>query len=98
MSLVVNIRDFKELPEDVKRVDRRTTWGNPFKIGDPDASNHPMTREQVIALYREYAEAKVKDNPRWLEPLRGYRLACWCAPLPCHADVLVEMLTAKIGG
>lgn len=27
-----------------------------------------------------------------LEPLRGKRLACWCHPLPCHGDVIVELL------
>lgn len=31
-------------------------------------------------------------NPRWLDPLRGKDLMCWC-PLnqPCHADVLLEI-------
>jgi hypothetical protein len=32
---------------------------------------------------------------RWLAPLRGHDLACWC-PLdqPCHADVLLELANA----
>jgi Domain of unknown function (DUF4326) len=26
-----------------------------------------------------------------LPELRGKTLVCWCAPLPCHGDVLVEL-------
>ena len=28
-----------------------------------------------------------------LERLRGRTLGCWCAPEPCHADVLVGVIT-----
>ena len=27
-----------------------------------------------------------------LPDLEGMRLGCWCAPLPCHGDVLVKLL------
>lgn len=27
----------------------------------------------------------------WLRSLRGKRLACHCAPLPCHADTYAEL-------
>lgn len=33
-----------------------------------------------------------------LEPLRGKRLACWCHPLPCHGDVIVEWLDSHPRG
>jgi len=26
-----------------------------------------------------------------LGELRGKDLICWCAPLPCHADILLEL-------
>nr|WP_229711455.1 DUF4326 domain-containing protein [Streptomyces daqingensis] len=29
-----------------------------------------------------------------LPGLRGRRLGCWCAPLPCHAEVIAELADA----
>lgn len=95
------------LPPDVVRIDRGSPWGNPYRIGaiadailvDDDAG--PMDRvtidrELAILLYRGFAEASIARDPRWLEPLRGRRLACWCAPMLCHGDVLVELETPAI--
>ncbi|GAG87489.1 unnamed protein product, partial [marine sediment metagenome] len=28
--------------------------------------------------------------------LKGKDLVCWCAPLPCHADVLLELANPSI--
>jgi len=65
-------------------VGRPTKWGNPFHIGrDGD-------RETVIRRYEEY----ILENDyllNCLHELKGKTLSCWCAPLPCHADVLVRM-------
>jgi ParB family chromosome partitioning protein len=63
-------------------VDRRTEWGNPFEL--PYDGN----RETVI---RNYAEHYLPNKPSLLSrlhELRGKALACWCAPEPCHADIL----------
>ena len=65
-------------------VGRPSLFGNPFKIGkDGD-------RETVIAMYKEY----LLKNPELMESLpslRGKDLICWCAPYPCHADILLEL-------
>lgn len=67
-------------------VGRPTRWGNPHVIkGD-------MDRADAICLFRSYAEDRLRKDPRWLDPLIGKHLLCWCAPLPCHADVLLELL------
>lgn len=65
-----------------ERIDRRSDWGNPYEIpGDGD-------RTTVIASYAEgYLPRKLSLLPR-LPELRGKALGCWCAPLPCHGDVL----------
>ena len=76
---VANFRD--GLVPDAVVVSRPSKWGNPFKIG------RDGTREQVIAKYEEW----LMKQPRLLAALpelRGKTLVCWCAPLPCHADVL----------
>lgn len=73
-----------------RNVMRPTRWGNPYPIGER------MTRERSIALYREWLRGRLRDDPEFLEPLRGYHLGCTCAPgLECHADVLLEALYGR---
>jgi hypothetical protein len=67
-------------------ISRGTRWGNPFVIGkDGD-------RAEVIAKFREYASARLEVDKHWLVPLVGKDLVCFCAPLACHGDVLIEMI------
>lgn len=80
----------KRLPEGAVYVGRPSMWGNPFVIG------RDGTREEVIAKYRAGLAAL---DPLVLAVRLGQladrnptALACWCAPEPCHADVLAELL------
>lgn len=69
---------------DAVYVGRPTKWGNPFVIG------RDGSRAEVIAKYEE----RLRASPlmmRELAELRGKSLVCWCAPLPCHADVLLRL-------
>lgn len=69
-------------------IGRPSKWGNPFVIGKDG------TRQQVIDKYREWIIDRLnsgivtKDE---LAALRGKTLGCWCAPAPCHGDVLLEL-------
>ena len=84
MARVVHLRD---APRDAIRIDRRTAWGNPFRIG-PDG-----TREEVIAKYRDNLWKRIHAGNIDLDALaalHGKDLACHCAPLPCHGDALAE--------
>jgi len=65
-------------------VARPSKWGNPFHIG------RDGTRDEVIAKYREWLKTK-PELLLDLHELVGKDLLCWCAPLPCHADILLEM-------
>lgn len=65
---------------------RDSKWGNPFKI------TSSCGRLEVIQRYREYAIQRLEENPHWLDELRGKDLVCWCAPLACHGDVLLELI------
>jgi hypothetical protein len=69
------------------RIDRATKWGNPFRIGVHG------TREEVVARYRVYISAPAQVHLRRAikKELKGKRLGCWCAPLPCHGDILAEL-------
>jgi hypothetical protein len=81
-------------PADAVYVGRPTVWGNPFVIG------RDGTRAEVIEKYKQQidaldplqAHAFVNDCIRWLG---GKDLVCWCAPLPCHADILLEIANPR---
>lgn len=67
------------------RICRPGQWGNPFRIG------RDGTREETIEKYRKW----ILMQPMLLAQLyilKDKRLGCWCKPLPCHGDVLVEMV------
>ena len=74
------------IPPEAIYVGRPSKWGNPYRIGK-DGS-----RTEVIKLYRYYlAMANLGHTTLNLGELRGKDLICWCAPLPCHADILLEL-------
>ena len=78
--------------------------GEPVIRGDgPDLGIRVEMTEGTMgsAVWIMHARAGVRDLPKRpaIEPLRGHDLACWCPeqnivgmPMPCHADVLLEML------
>lgn len=76
-------------PNGAVYVGRPSKFGNPFVIGrDGD-------RARVVERYRAY----LRGSPELiasLPELRGHDLVCHCAPLACHADVLLE-LAAQTG-
>ncbi len=96
MDTVINLRREPELRRMFEHapvhgntvlVDRRTRWGNPFRIG-PDGS-----RARVIAQYRTDLWRRIRGGIITMEELaelHGKRLACWCDPLPCHGHVIAR--------
>lgn len=66
-------------------IGRPSKWGNPYQIGVHG------TREEVIQKYREMILGNEKLLAA-LPELRGKVLGCWCSPLACHGDVLVELV------
>ena len=96
MSAVINLRHEPKLREafqyahvvnNTVLVDRRTKWGNPFRIGPgQDAA-------QAVARYRADLWRRIRAGEIALEELAeldGRWLACWCDPLPCHGHVLAR--------
>ena len=75
----------------VRREKCDTFIGRPSKYGNPFAIGRDGDRAEVIEKYREY----IRGRPCLIEDLReeaGETLGCFCAPLPCHGDVLLEEL------
>ena len=69
--------------KDAVYVGRPTVWGNPFNGKD---------RIKNINDFRVYALKRLSKDPKWLDPLKGKDLVCWCAPNDCHADVILELI------
>jgi hypothetical protein len=67
----------------------KSKWANPYKIG------RDGTREQVIAKF----ECHLYDTGLFndIHELHGRDLACWCAPEPCHGDLLLKLANAASG-
>ena len=85
MPRVYNKSKDKDIPLDAIYVGRPSKWGNPYIIGNNG------TREEVIEHYREWLFFQLFWGKLDISELRGKDLVCWCAPLPCHADILLEL-------
>ena len=60
-------------------------WANPYKI------NHQTTREASLKKYESMLlrNGKLQDS---LSTLCYSQLGCWCAPLPCHGNILIDQI------
>jgi hypothetical protein len=68
-------------------IGRPSKWGNPFVIGQ-DGS-----RAEVMAKYKNH----ILTTPSLLcslVELEGKVLGCYCKPLPCHGDILIEIINS----
>lgn len=87
MPKVYNKHDIN-VPANSIYVGRGSVYGNPFVIGKDG------NRNQVIAKYKAY----INNNPDLISSvkknLHGKNLVCFCAPMPCHGDILLEIANA----
>jgi hypothetical protein len=70
-----------------------SVWANPFKVAKDDEAS----RAECVQKYRAHLKKQMdigKITPEMLLSLRGKTLGCWCKPLACHGDVIVEMIRA----
>jgi len=70
---------------------RPSMYGNPYFIGKD------CTRAEAILKYK----IKVLHDPfllKEIHKLKGKRLGCFCKPLACHCDILVEIAEGNIQG
>lgn len=87
---------------DAALVARPSKWGNPFTVDDYHSRElavdafRAMVNDPMSRAHCDYPEP---DEIR--AELVGHDLACWCplvdkdgSPVPCHADVLLEIANA----
>lgn len=72
-------------PPDAVYVGRPSPFGNPFSL-EPG-----QLRSDVIRKYEEWVRTRPLLIRKIKAELKGRDLLCWCAPLPCHADVLLRI-------
>jgi hypothetical protein len=75
----------KKAPYDVY-IGRPGPWGNPFVL------NREADRPKVIAEYRNWLLTQPDLVARAQRELKDQVLGCWCAPKPCHGDVLARIV------
>ena len=96
MLKVLNKRTDK-IPLGAIYVGRPGKWGNLFRV------SKACSQGEAVAKHKAWIEEQISlgnvgfgDGFKYnLEELRGFDLVCWCAPLPCHADVLLELANQK---
>jgi len=84
-------------------IGRGSLFGNPFthqNLATTGAVVKVDTREEAVESFRLWMTSDL-EIPEWTKPTReqvislyGKTLACWCAPKPCHGDVLLELAAA----
>lgn len=88
VTVVVNLSAEHGRSANFVYIGRPSIFSNPFRIGEDG------TRLVVVAKYRAYAVERMATDPEFaaaVRGLRGRRLGCYCAPGPCHGDVLAEL-------
>ena len=60
-------------------------FGNPYEIG------RDGNRQEVINKYEDWINTNLGLKSKAQLELKGKNLVCWCAPLPCHGDVLLRI-------
>lgn len=83
MKVLNRYRD--EAPINGVYIGRPSKWGNPFVISKDG------NREEVITKYREWLLGQPELVAAARRELSGKSLICFCAPKPCHGDVLLEV-------
>ena len=86
----VQIGYYTKDPPNTKRVSRPSRWGNPFPLSE-------YSLEESLKLYRQWLGKKLEENPKFLDPLRGFDLGCFCKlNSPCHADIILDKLSKNL--
>ncbi len=90
---IKNCRDFGTIEGDVYigRYNPRfgtSPFANPYTI--------VYNRDDVINKYTRYFNKKLIDQIDDL--VDACRLGCWCRPLRCHGEVILDAIQNKYGG
>jgi hypothetical protein len=96
---VLNWKDGARPQKEPKHVyvGRPSKYGNPYMVKGVSLGSVLIPgwspRDEAIREFEVYARETLELEPDWLDPLLDAEaLICHCAPLACHADVLVRLI------
>ena len=80
-----------------------TYIGRPSPLGNPFVVGRDGTREEVIGKFRRYVWTEIQsEKGPVVEAINGLTeramkgeaivLRCWCTPLACHGEVIVQCI------
>lgn len=80
--------------------------GRPSPLGNPFVMGKHGTREECVSQYATWLDERLADKSSPQRKLmvalfkrhkagEEIRLACWCAPLACHCDIIRDKLLAR---
>lgn len=73
-------------------------FGNPHRIGRCQLCETVHGRNESIAQFKKDFLERVEQDAEFRErvkALKGKTLGCFCKPLPCHGDIIVEWLDSQ---
>lgn len=98
MTRVVNIKKEKcDVYIGRRRAGRDGYFGSPIVIGSicPICNNIHNDAGSTLPCYKIYFQRRLQDDQMFKEmvlQLKGKKLGCFCAPGPCHGNVIAEYL------
>lgn len=75
------------IPDGAIYIGRGSKWGNPFIMGK-DGNRDDVCNKYTAFLHTQLDNGSVTIEE--LASLKGKQLVCFCAPLRCHGDTLIE--------
>lgn len=79
-------KHYNNAPPGAVYIGRPSRWGNKFSVEE-------FGRDLAVHNHREWllepAQEPLREAIR--KHLRGKDLVCWCAPLKCHGELLLEI-------
>lgn len=79
------LNKYKDFSLSAVYIGRPSKWGNPYTIGKDG------TREEVISKFSLYLQGNTALQEAVKQELKGKNLLCFCAPKPCHGDILLKL-------
>ena len=95
MSAIASVVHCKRARFDVY-IGRPGPWGNPFTWKAGTLAEFVVPKDEVIARYETWLRSQPELVARVRRELRGKVLGCWCAPSPCHGDVLARVAAEDV--
>ena len=100
-SSVVVIKNYPASPIHVfdVRVDRKTIFGNPFRIEDESLRDDALDKYQAYFYERIKKDLEFRNEAerllRLYEKYGTLNLFCWCFPKRCHSETIRDYITER---